>query len=144
MSGSKNKPTSEQKKKAKGPKLSVKDEVFDASPNSDGKKPKNIRETKGWNQGVNGLKGFFQAYLNILGRSFNNMNRFEQEQLISRFCVVITVGIACVALNCFYSLLILPIKVVSLPIVLGLAWIAALKLITPIVVTRLSKYLQKN
>ncbi|MBN9396375.1 MAG: hypothetical protein J0H83_14090 [Candidatus Melainabacteria bacterium] len=122
-------------------------DTFDASPGpspDDQGRPRNLQETKGWGKAQNKLAQFWQSYLNILAKSFANMSREDQENMISRFCQVFAIGIGVVALQCFYSVLILPLRVISFPLVVAIAWIAAAKFIAPAVIDRLTPYLNKQ
>jgi hypothetical protein len=127
-------------------------EVFDATPEEDGidishdgksaGKPHDIRETKAWQKGQKGVQKLWQNYLDFLGGYFRTMDRDEQVSTIEKFCVTLTVGISMVVLACFYSMLLQPVRVIALPLVLGGAWWFGSKVITPVMVTRLNRYIK--
>ncbi|GEM_PF-498917 len=126
-------------------------EVFDATPEEDGAdishdgksagKPHDIRDSKAWKKGESGLKKVLTNYFDFLRKSFNRMGRAEQLQTIQKFCMAFTIGIAAVILCCFYSVLPMALRVLSLPLFGGFAWWLATKVIAPTVIQRLSKYI---
>lgn len=126
-------------------------DVFDATPEEDGVdishdgksagKPHDIRDSKAWKKGQKGVQKIIQNYFDFLGNFFRQMDRDEQISTVEKFCVVLTVGISMVVLACFYSLLLQPIRVIALPLVLGFAWWLGSKVITPVMLARLSKYI---
>jgi hypothetical protein len=80
-------------------------------------------------------------YLNVLSSAFNKMNRFEQETWITRFCYVITIGISLVILQCFYSLLLIPVRVFALPLMLAAGWYVGTRIVAPAMIERLKAYM---
>lgn len=126
------------------------DETFDASPvgdhdisahGSNGKRPHSIKETEAWKKGSNGMMKAWHNYTSYISASFSRMGRFEQEGYITKFSMVLTIGIAVVALQCFYQVLLQPIRVISLPIVVGIAWYLGNKVIAPTMIKRFERYL---
>ncbi|MBX9937750.1 MAG: hypothetical protein K2Y32_00780 [Candidatus Obscuribacterales bacterium] len=112
--------------------LKGRDEVFDASPDA-GDKVDSPSKVKGK------AAGFFQKYTNTLKASFDDMNSDEQEALITRFCYVISIGIAMVALSCFYTILPPLVRILALPIVLAAAWFVGSKVVAPAMIERFRK-----
>jgi len=126
-------------------------EIFDATPEEDGAdishdgksagKPHDIRKTKAWQKGENGAKKIANNYFSFLRRSFARMSRGEQLQTIQHFCLAFSLGTAVVALALFYSVLPLALRVISLPLIGGLAWWLAAKVIAPQAILRLQNYI---
>lgn len=112
--------------------LKGRDEVFDASPDA-GDKADSASKVKGK------AAGFLQKYTNTLKASFDEMNSDEQEALITRFCYVISIGIAMVGLSCFYTILPPLIRILALPIVLTAAWFVGSKVVAPAMIERFRK-----
>jgi hypothetical protein len=83
----------------------------------------------------------WDRYLQILRQSFSVMDREEQENMITKFCYVITIGIACVIISCFYSLLPPLLRIIALPIFLAGGWFVGAKIVAPTMIKRLEAYL---
>ncbi len=114
--------------------LKGRDEVFDASPDA-GDKGDSSSSAK-----VKGkAAGFMQKYTNTLKASFDEMDSDEQEAMITKFCYVISIGIAMVALSCFYTILPPLIRILALPIVLTGAWFVGSKVVAPAMIERFRK-----
>ncbi|MBI5171847.1 MAG: hypothetical protein HY986_03110 [Candidatus Melainabacteria bacterium] len=120
------------------------DEVFDASPDrnsapiiADG--AKDLRDTEAWKKGKSSVTGAWDRYLKILKDSFQNMDRYDQEVLITRFCYVISIGISGIILSCFYGLLPAMVRVLALPIVLAGGWYVGSKIVAPAMIARIIK-----
>lgn len=140
-----------QKNKKSGGK---EDEVFDASPDGrkdirlaseKGNRPQNSNGKGGGSPVFNKLSEFWNTvwtrYKAVLGRSFQNMNRFEQENLITKFSFVISIGVGLVVLNFFYSVLPQLVRVIALPIVLAVGWWVGTRIVAPAAIDRLEKFM---
>ncbi|MBS1997429.1 MAG: hypothetical protein JSS86_14010 [Cyanobacteria bacterium SZAS LIN-2] len=113
---------------------------FDATPPDDGDISANGRPKlprPDFSSSKTGLKKYLDSYQQFLLKSFRNMPRDQQEATVSRFSQVICIGIAVVALQLFYSVLIAQVRIISLPIAVGAAWFLANKLVAPALITRL-------
>lgn len=119
------------------------DETFDASPEADksDKKVDDLRQSPAWQKGKSGIGRMWDRYLQILRQSFSVMDREEQENMITKFCYVITIGIACVIISCFYSLLPPLLRIIALPIFLAGGWFVGAKIVAPTMIKRLEAYL---
>jgi len=137
------------KKTKKGQNLT---EGFDATPpgdvdmspgNGNGKRnriePENFSE-----KGKKGLKKWLSAYKTFLVDSFRRAPRAQQESWIDRFSQICCVGISVVILQAFYSVLLAPFRIISLPLVVGGAWFIANKLVAPAIITRLGDYMNRD
>jgi hypothetical protein len=130
------------KKKTKPGKGTV--EGFDATPPNDGRvdiagngKKGNLYQHKAIDQGKKGFKRAWESYVVFLKTSFRNSPRVQQESWIHRAAQILCIGISCIALNSFYSVLLPPIRIISLPILVGVAWFVANKLVAPAIIKRL-------
>ena len=112
-------------------------------PGPGGKKPKSITETNAWRQGMGGFRSMWSQYLGILASSFRNMNRGDQEALITRICQVITVGCAFVITNFFYQFLPTLVRLFGFPVVVVGAWFLATKVIAPIMISQFESKLNR-
>jgi|LNFM01.2.fsa_nt_gb hypothetical protein len=128
--------------------------VFDATPEEDGAdishdgksagKPHDIRETKAYLKAQNGAKRMWSNYVAFLGSSFRRMDREEQIAIIQKFSMVFSIGIAILAISCFYSLLPQQLRVLAVPIAIGGAWWFGTKVIAPQTINRLDKYINPD
>ena len=110
---------------------------------SDGK-TRNITETAAWKSSSKGMKRFWVNYKNILRSSFNNMSRREQEELIDRFAMIVTLGVTCLVILIFYPVTPRPMRVLGLPVALLVAWWAGRRVVGPVVVDRMESLLKKR
>jgi hypothetical protein len=131
------------KKKAKSTN-GVTDGGFDATPPKDGRldiaadgKKGSLYEHKAINQSKKGLKKALDAYKAFLITSFRSSSRNDQENWIHRFAQILCVGISAIVLNSFYSVLLPPIRIISLPLLVAVAWFVANKMVAPAIIKRL-------
>jgi len=66
-------------------------------------------------EGKKGIRKALAAYKDFLVLSFRNSPRFQQDSYINRFSLICCVGVAIVILNSFYSVLLPPFRIISLP-----------------------------
>lgn len=138
-----------QKNKKSGGK---EDEVFDASPDGrkdirlrpekpQNNKPNDMRSSPVWKKMQEGMANLWLRYKALLATSFSNMSRYEQENLITRFSFVVSIGIGMVVLNFFYSVLPTIVRVIALPIVLSVGWYIGTRIVAPAAIDRLEKFM---
>jgi hypothetical protein len=118
-------------------------EGFDATPPDDGdmhpgngKRP-SLSQQGAFIEGKAGAKKFLTQYKTFLVTSFRTAPRIQQESWIHRFAQICCVGISCVVLNSFYSVLLPVIRIIALPIVAAVAWYLANKMVAPAIIKRL-------
>jgi hypothetical protein len=87
------------------------------------------------------VKKIWNNYINFLKASFTRMSRDDQENYITKFSQVITIGLGVVALQLFYPMLPSLLRVISLPLIVGVAWYLGNKVIAPTMIDRMGKYL---
>ena len=135
--------TASRNKKPMRGKTAKDDDTFDASPdpNNSVSKTDDLRQSPAWQKGKSGIGRMWERYLQILSQSFSAMDREEQENMITKFCYVITIGIACVIISCFYSLLPALLRIIALPIFLAGGWFVGAKIVAPTMIKRLERYL---
>lgn len=104
-------------------------------------KPRSIQDTRVWKDSTGGLKRVWGNYVALLGRSFRQLSREEQERYITRFSITIAVGASCVMASFFYWFLPPLIRVLIVPVFIGVSWWAGAKLIAPQVIARFERYL---
>ncbi|HEY9785696.1 MAG TPA: hypothetical protein V6D17_09865 [Candidatus Obscuribacterales bacterium] len=121
-------------------------EAFDGPEKSArrGHKPRNIQDTQVWRDSTGGLKKIWGNYLNLLGKTFQQLSREEQERYITRFSVTIAVGAACVMASFFYWFLPPLVRVLVVPVFIGGAWWAGARFIAPQVILRFEHYLRPS
>lgn len=114
----------------------------EASPSGNGKRdlirtnPKNITETRAYKEGKAGIGQMWSNYLRVLGSYFHKMRREDQEQLIVRFCQVVTVGCAVVLTSFFYQFVPSLVKVFALPLFFVGTWFVATRVVSPIIIAQ--------
>lgn len=112
-------------------------------PDSSGK-ARNITETQAWKSSSKGFKRFWTNYKNILKESFNRMSRQEQEDLITKFAMIITLGVTCLVILIFYPVTPRLMRVLGLPVALLVAWWAGRRIVGPVVIERMEGLLKKE
>jgi len=105
------------------------------------KPPKNIRETKAWQQSIGALQNIWSNYINLLKRSFQGMPRYRQCELITKYCQIITIGVSITALTFFYPFLPLFVKILSFPVLVIVSWWAGTNIVSNVIIQRFGKYL---
>jgi hypothetical protein len=108
------------------------------------KRPASIRETQGWKTSQQGIKRFWNNYKEILITAFNRMSRAEQEGLVTRMCVIVTIGVTGLGLLLFYNFIPRMVRVVAVPSALFAAWWAGNRIVAPVVLGRLENFLNKE
>lgn len=98
--------------------------------------PKNITETKAYKEGKAGIGQMWNNYLLLLSSYFQKMKREDQEQLIVRFCQVVTVGCAVVLTSFFYQFVPSLVKVFALPLFFVGTWFVATRVVSPIIIAQ--------
>ncbi|MBX9568979.1 MAG: hypothetical protein K2X77_08795 [Candidatus Obscuribacterales bacterium] len=112
-------------------------------PESSGK-ARNITETEAWKSSSRGAKRFWVNYKNILKDSFNRMTRQEQEDLIIKFAMIVTLGVTCLVILIFYPVTPRLMRVLGLPVALLVAWWAGRRIVGPVVIDRMEGMLRKD
>lgn len=106
--------------------------------------PNNIRETQAWKASKHGVNRVWTNYRNTLAEAFRKMNRSEQEALVQRFCLIITMGVTGIALLLFYPLVPQLVRVFFVPAAgVGAFW-AGNRIVTPVVLARLEGVLNRD
>src|SRR5579883_2244851 len=121
----------------------IKQDLFiEAAPANDSGSPKGfgraraMQDSKAWKASKEGAGRLWNNYRRHLASSFAAMTRAEQESLVQRLCVIITVGVTCLALVLFYSLIHPAIRIILVPAAgVGAFW-AGNKIVTPVVLLR--------
>lgn len=106
--------------------------------------PRSYGGNQQWNSSKQGLSRVWNNYRTHLGNSFKRLPRYQQEALVGRMCLIITVGVTGLALLLFYSLINRAVRIVLVPAAICGAWYAANKLVTPVVLARLENYLNEE
>ncbi|MBX9688368.1 MAG: hypothetical protein K2X27_16790 [Candidatus Obscuribacterales bacterium] len=120
-----------------------------ANPNDRTKAPppdskrKDITDTEAWKSSSKGVKRFWTNYKNILKNNFNSMSRSEQEDLIDKFAMIITIGVTCLVVLIFYPVIPRLLRVLGLPLALMVAWWGGRKVVGPVVIDRMEHLLKK-
>lgn len=125
------------------------DEVIDATPGNSpasnmSNRPRNIAETKVWKESTGTAKKAWSNYLGMLSDRFQMMPRFEQEQFITRLSVIFTMGATIIVMVMFYSFLPTAVRLLALPGALVASYLAGLKIVTPIMISRYEQYLNRE
>ncbi len=110
----------------------------------DGGKPRNITDTQGWKSSSKGVKRFWGNYKAILKDSFNRMSRQEQEDLIDKFAMIVTIGVTCLVVLIFYPLIPRLLRVLGLPVALLTAWWAGRRIVGPVIIDRMGTLLKRD
>ncbi len=105
---------------------------------------KDIHQTKIWQQSCARLKQFWNNYLNVLSSSFLKMPRTAQEDLISRFSLITTMGVATLLLLFFSPFIPQFIRIFAVPGTLVAAWWIGKNLVSPAVIARFSQLLNRD
>ncbi|MBX9692359.1 MAG: hypothetical protein K2Z81_08250 [Cyanobacteria bacterium] len=105
--------------------------------------PKNITETKAFQQGMGGIRNLWGNYLDVLGAHFERMSRPQQELFILRMCQVITIGCAIVLASFFYGFIPVLVRVFAFPVFIAGSWFAATRVVSPIIIAQFEHKLNR-
>jgi hypothetical protein len=138
------------KKNRNTEKRAAKEQLVNAAPGDDdvalavGRPPQNIRETEAWKASKRGMGRMWHNYKAHLTTSFQRMNRDEQEALVQRVCVIVTLGVTGIALLLFYQFIPRIGRVFGVPAALFGAYWGGHTIVTPVVLARLETILNKD
>jgi hypothetical protein len=106
--------------------------------------PNNIRDTKAWRASKKGLGRIWSNYKTTLSTAFKSLGRDDQEALVQKLCVIVTLGVACLGLLMFYGVVPMFGRVFGVPAALFGAYWAGNKIVTPVVLARIEDMLNKE
>jgi hypothetical protein len=106
--------------------------------------PKNIVETKAWQASSKGIGRLFSNYKNVLSTSFKRMSRPDQEALVTRASIIVSMGVTALILALFYPLIPRLIRIPLVPAALVFAWWAGKNFISAVVIGRLEGILNQE
>jgi hypothetical protein len=107
-------------------------------------KPRNIFETVVWKKSINAVTGLWANYRGLLKNSFEQMPRAMQEQLISRVCLIVTIGVTTVLLMFVYTFIPQLLREILVPLVLvGSFWLGK-NVVTAVVLSRYEHMLNRK
>lgn len=103
---------------------------------------KKLTDSKIWRESIGAIQQMWANYLQVLSTSFNRMSRFEQEELITKYSSILSLGgaglIWCQIYYFFHPLL----RLVAIPVTLFLAYWFGKNIVSRIMIDRLSKHLK--
>ncbi len=106
-----------------------------------GRPPQNIAETKAWKASKQGIGRMWHNYKLLLATTFSKMSRVDQEALVQRICVIVTIGVSGIALLLFYQFIPRLGRVFGVPAaIFGAFWVGN-KIVTPVILDRISRLL---
>lgn len=105
---------------------------------------RNITDTDGWKTGKTGAKRIWANYKKSLRDHFNNMTRAEQEDLIDKFSMIITIGVTVVVVLIANPFIPRLIRVLGVPLALMASWWAGRRIVAPVMIDRLEHLLKKD
>ena len=99
-------------------------------------RPNNITDTKAWNASRQGMGRALSNYRELLRVAFRRLSRYQQEELIGRFCMVITIGVTILVTLMFYSLIHRALRIIIVPGAIFAAWWVAKAVVKPVIIAR--------
>lgn len=127
-----------------GKQLPADSGLIDASPGSASGSASNITETKAWKSSSRGVKRFLFNYKKLLHDHFVSMSRDEQEALIEKFSMIITVGVTILMLLTFSGVLPVQARLFGFPVALAVAWWVGSKVVAGVVIDRMESIMKKE
>lgn len=106
--------------------------------------PRSVQDTKFYKETSTGAKAAWTNYTAMLATQFKRMSRAEQENMITRLCQIVTIGSAMLVISLFYNFLPLFLRVFALPLVFIGAYWAGTKIVSPIMIVRYDRYLNRE
>jgi hypothetical protein len=105
---------------------------------------RSIQDTKIYKDSMSGLRYGWNNYVQLLKNSFNRMPRANQEALITRFSMIITIGVSIIMIIFFYPFLPLFLRVIGVPLGLAAAWWAGTRIVGPVMIVRYEEHLNRE
>jgi hypothetical protein len=105
---------------------------------------RNLSGSEGWKSSQQGVKRVWTNYQTMLKNSWDGMTRTQQEDLIDKFAMIITIGVTCLVILIFYPVIPRLLRVLGLPVALLGAWWAGKRIVGPVVIDRLSNILKDD
>lgn len=130
--------------KKSGKQLPQESGLIDASPGGPSDRPSNITETKVWKSSKKGFGRFLFNYKKLLHDSFVRMDRQEQEALIEKFSMVITMGVCVLMLLAFSGVLPREARVLGYPVAIAISWWVGSKVVAGVVIERMESIMHKE
>lgn len=116
-----------------------------AGSDSNEGKPRNITEMGVYKSGTSGVKRFWTNYKKVLRESFTKMDRVAQEDLITKFSMIVTMGVTVLMIVIFYGLIpAREFRVFGVPLLLITAWWLGNNLVANVVIARMEGLLNKD
>jgi hypothetical protein len=107
-------------------------------------KPRNIFETVVWQKSLGAVARLWSNYCSLLRSSFEQMPRAMQEQLISRICLIVTIGVTTVLLMFVYTFIPQLIREIIVPLALvGSFWLGK-SVVSAVVLSRYEHLLNRK
>lgn len=113
-------------------------------PPPPGAHPRSLTDTAAFQKGKNSASRMWTQYKNILRTSFVRMTRSEQEALLTKASIIITIGVTIIALGLFYSLIPRMVRVFLVPGALFGAWWIGGKVVAQVIIARFDSFLNKQ
>ncbi|MBY0550983.1 MAG: hypothetical protein K2W95_27135 [Candidatus Obscuribacterales bacterium] len=130
--------------KKSGKQLPQESGLIDASPGGPNDRPSNITETKVWQSSKKGVGRFLFNYKKLLHDSFVKMDRQEQEALIEKFSMVITMGVCVLMLLAFSGVLPREARVLGFPVAIAVSWWVGTRVVAGVVIERMDSIMKKE
>lgn len=127
-----------------GKQLPQNSELIDASPGGPNDRVSNITETKAWKSSKKGVSRFLFNYKKLLHDSFVRMSRQEQEALIEKFSMVITMGVCVLMLLAFSGVLPREARVLGFPVAIAISWWVGSRVVAGVVIERMDSIMNKE
>lgn len=100
-----------------------------------------LTETRAWKDSIGLIERMWDSYLRLLASYFRKMSRYEQEELLTKYSWIISVGGTLLVWCQIYPLFLPIVRVIAFPLTLGVAYWFGKRIVSTVVIERLSKYL---
>lgn len=87
---------------------------------------------------LKGLAEFWSNYLELLRTSFSRMSPDDQELLVTKASVIVTIGVTVLALGLFYSLIPQLIRIFVIPAACVGSWWVGGNVVAPVIMQRMN------
>jgi hypothetical protein len=126
------------------------EQIVNVAPGDDdvsltvGRPPQNIGQTQAWKASKQAGGRMWNNYKTHLVNSFRRMPRADQEALVQRVCVIVTIGVSGILLLLFYQFIPRLGRVFGVPAAVFGAFWCGNKIVTPVVLARLEDIMNKD
>jgi hypothetical protein len=105
-------------------------------------KSNKLTESKIWKDTIGALLKMWDGYLEFIASQFHGMSRFEQEELITKYSWIVSMGGVGLIWCQVYNFVPPPLRLIGAPLSLAFAYWFGRTVVSRVMIDRMNKYLK--